>query len=90
MTTTNAVTYTNTAARVTFTFGHAHGVLVSCGGKLSYPARKAEDFIEALTLLPRRCLMAAAKKKAGKDPCCCCAPLPLSSPGRARWLLLRA
>lgn len=50
MTTTNAVTYTNTAARVTFTFGHARGVLVSCGGKLSYlSARKAEDFIEALT-----------------------------------------
>jgi hypothetical protein len=45
----NAVTYSNTAARVTFTFGHTHGVLVSASGKLQYLSpSQAEDFIEAL------------------------------------------
>lgn len=44
-----AITYTNTASRVTFTFGHARGVLVSASGKLSYLSpRAAEDFVEAL------------------------------------------
>ena len=45
----SAITYTNTAATVTFTFGHLHGVLVSCRGKLEYLSpRRAEDFMEAL------------------------------------------
>lgn len=45
----NAITYTNTASRVTFTFGHTHGVLVSANGKLNYLSEsQAEDFALAL------------------------------------------
>lgn len=45
----NAITYTNTASRVTFTFGHTYGVLVSANGKLNYLSEsQAEDFALAL------------------------------------------
>jgi hypothetical protein len=45
----NAITYTNTASTVTFTFGSAAGVLASVNGKVEVLSpNQAEDFIEAL------------------------------------------
>ena len=46
----NAITYTNSASTVTFTFGDRAGVLANINGRVEVLSpNQAEDFIEALT-----------------------------------------